>query len=83
VLGSSFSKVDVEVVGEIAHGQSGMPGQHGRDLGDGWVEARDVCVDLDAVAGREQQRLADRLGAVELVERLAQFISRDGGALED
>ena len=75
VLGGGLGEVDVEVLGQIGdrRARSCRASTRG-DLGDRRVEAGDVGVDLDAVARRQQQHLADGLGAVQLVEHLAQVL---------
>ncbi len=82
MLGGGLGEVDVQVLAEIGDRDARMPGQHAGDLGDRGVEAGDVGVDLDAVAGRQRQHFADRVVAVQFAEHLRQVLGRDARALE-
>ena len=48
-----------DVRGELLHRRAGLPGEHPADVGDAAVEAVDLGEDLDPVARRQHQRLAD------------------------
>jgi hypothetical protein len=82
VLDRRLGEVHVQVLGQVSDRHPRVAREHGGDLGDGRVEPGDVGVHLDAIAGREEQHLTDRLGAVQLVERLAQLVDRDHGLLQ-
>ena len=62
--------VDGDVRGELLHRGAGLAGQHPADVGDAAVEPVHLGEDLDPVAGRQHDRLADVVAADQLVQRL-------------
>ena len=67
----------IELVGDGLGGESRELGEHLADVGVAAVEALGVGVDLGAVAGGKQHRLAEMGGRRQLVERFGQVAGRD------
>jgi hypothetical protein len=74
--------VDGDVRGQLLHRGAGLAGQHAADLGDAAVEAVDLGEDLDPVAGRQHDRLADVVAADQLVQRLDRVVGAHRELLE-
>ena len=62
--------VDGDERGELLHGRARLAREDPADVGDAAVEPLDLGEDLDPVARREHQRLADVVAADELVQGL-------------
>ena len=63
--------VHVQVIGQLIQRSRGLASQHVGDVGQPPVEGGHHRVDLDAVAGGQQQRLSDMLPFQQLAQHLA------------
>ena len=74
--------VDRHVRGELLDGRAGLAGQDPADVGDPAVELLDLGEDLDPVARREHQGLADVVAGDQFVQGLDAVVGGHGELLE-
>jgi hypothetical protein len=83
VLQGPVLVVHVQVRRQLGQRDAGVPGQQLADRADPTVELVHVGVDLDPVAGRNDEGAGHVLGRRDVAAQLAQLVAADRGALQD
>ena len=83
VLDRPVLVVHVQARGQLLRGDARVPGKQLAHPGDPAVEAADLGVDLDPVAGGDHERLRDVRQQRDIVQQLAKRVAADRGALKD
>ena len=80
VFDGGLAVADVGVLGQLAHRETGVIGEHLTDCGESAVEGVDDGVDLDPVAGGQDHRLGHQRGLQHLLDDL-DLVGIAGGEL--